>query len=245
MAAGSSARILSGVSEGAGERCGQRRWRVEPGRRVEARGPIEDLLRAELLQSLPSSRAGLFRLEPRGGSEPARVRPRSTSCRAARFRAAAGKPAGHRRYRRTPPPAPAGGATLGRDERSRFAAVAPLDIKLDRGAVLDQRRAPLARARRRSQVRDRNSARCPRPAEQLRRLEERQPDHVRIGAGDPADTVRRRGPGSHSRRPCRAIRRSRDRRRSPASLSRLNADLALDTARRHIGRPGSNTATPP
>ena len=58
--------------------------------------------------------------------------------------------------------------------------------------------------------------------QQRRGLGERQADDAGIGADQPHARRRRRGPGSRSRPPCRAIRRWRDRRSSSSRESRLN-----------------------
>ena len=127
-------------------------------------------------------------------------------------------------------------------DAARRPGVAALDIKLDRLAVLDPGGAPFAGPGGDQQLagmaadsRGRRAAAPSRTAAGRRRWNR-----------SPTSTTRtpRRGPGSHSRRPCRAIRRSRDRRRSRLSVSRLNATW-LTTAASPSCPSGPIAATPP
>ena len=74
------------------------------------------------------------------------------------------------------------------------------------------------------------------PAQQLRRLEQRQADDIGIAAGQEADEQSRPAPGWRSRRPCRAIPRWRGSRRSGARSGARTRPRSAPAARRGFRR---------
>ena len=155
-----------------------------------------------------------------------------------RGRLAAAQEAGRarRRGRRSTPPSalhrPAGHGAVDRLGARRRVGGVGVDQQVLQPAVDDQRRGVAAGGQRLDQdlAALHGARRDAGRGEQAEGLGQRQADDVRVGAADPGDEGRRRGPGWRSRRPCRATRRRRGRRRSRRRRGGLKR-TAVSTAR--------------